>query len=431
VARDPLTAWSQQVIEHDPATKDDFLSSIDPESDLGEARRNAAALEALYGPALEREAELLGRFRGGETGEEWSGEYRRFLEEPGAVHGGAGSGANGHGLYAGAAGLIDEGSIARRREAPRERPACLVTAYYANVYFGLRQAIDIDSLRAAIDAIDPGAPHASRKKVHYLSALLHAASVSTSGTSHFAQPRHLTKASELRAMARRRLSVIPTVFEEFSRGIAEAVRATRHSPGNQCFLGDYRGLIEDARGQARFRFPSDVDLIYLDPPYTTDNYSRFYHVLDVLARYDYPPLERDRNGRVVRGRYPVIGRRFQSGFTSRILVEEEFRAIARAAAGSGAKLVVSYSWPSGLLLKEYARQGGRIDPLDRFEALFRESYSDVSTRKRRMMHSGQGDSNISIEEILVVCRGPRSVAQSATLRKRVKTRQSQIPTKRK
>jgi hypothetical protein len=400
-------AIARAFIEHDPGTKEAFLGSVDPERDLGAARRrNAEALDALYAPALEREAELLGRFERGESSERWSREYRRFLEEPGAVHGDSRGG--GVGLYAGAAPLLEKDAIARRRERPGELPACLVTAYHANIYFGLRQAIDIDSLRAAIDAIDPGAPHAARKKVHYLSALLHAASVSTSGTSHFAQPRHLTKASELRAMARRRLARIPDVFAEFSREILETVRATDHLPGNRCFEGDYRGLLEGGEGRAapRFRFPIDIDLVYLDPPYTADHYSRFYHVLDVLARYDYPPLERDRSGRVVRGRYPAIETRFLSGFSSRARVEEEFRTVARAAAGSGAKLVVSYSSPTGLLLREYARRGER-DPLRRFEDLFRESFRDVSAQTLPMLHSGQGDSFLSIDEVLVVCRDPR------------------------
>ena len=88
-------------------------------------------------------------------------------------------------------------------------------------------------------------------------------------------------------------------------------------------------------------------------------------------------------------------------------VEEEFRQVIRAAAGAGAKLVISYSWPTGLLLKRYARENQRQDPIRRFEDLCRESYASVETRRRAMMHSGQGDTNLEIEELLLVCGEPR------------------------
>jgi adenine-specific DNA-methyltransferase len=49
-------------------------------------------------------------------------------------------------------------------------PYCLMTSYFASTYFGIRQAIEIDSLRYAIDR----AP--LRRRDHYLAALIDAAS---------------------------------------------------------------------------------------------------------------------------------------------------------------------------------------------------------------------------------------------------------------
>jgi hypothetical protein len=141
----------------------------------------------------------------------------------------------------------------------------------------------------------------------------------------------------------------------------------------------------------------------LDPPYTADNYSRFYHVLEVIAGYDYPDLERDRGGKVLRGRYPVLGSRFQSDFCRRSRVEDEFRKIIRAASAAGAKLVISYASPTGLLLKRYAAEGSRKAPLKRFQDLCREGYSRVRVLTCPLNHSGQGDSTLRVEEVLVVC----------------------------
>ncbi|MBI4603239.1 MAG: DNA adenine methylase, partial [Planctomycetes bacterium] len=404
-------AIARSLIEHDPGAKEGFLRSVDPRRDLeGAYERNVSALEDLYAPALAHEAQLLESFEDGDSGDAWLSDYRAFLEEPGSAYEGPAGpvrAAPRGGPYGRAAALLSEASLAAYRQDPGRRPACLVTAYYANIYFGLRQAIAIDSLRAAIDELDPRAPHAEAKRAHYLSALLHAASISTSGTSHFAQPRHLTKASEVRAMAARRLIGVRETFEGFSREILETVERTNHRAGNRALCRDYHDLTEGTGAGARFAFPGGADLVYLDPPYTKDHYSRFYHVLEVLTRYDYPELETDARGRIVRGRYPRLAVRFQSGFTSPSRVEDEFRRVVLASAGSGAKLVVSYSWPTGLLLKEYAVRRPGEDPVRRLEDLCREGYGEVSACRKALLHSGQGDKNRRIEELLVVCRGPR------------------------
>jgi 16S rRNA G966 N2-methylase RsmD len=403
-------AITRSFIEHDEAEKEAFLASLDPGVDLDHAfDRNLAALEAAYAPALEAEARLLDEFRSTGGRGDWPSRYRSFLECPGGTYPLAHPirwNGNGASLYSSASALLDESAVAARRRNPGLRPACLVTAYYANVYYGLRQAVVLDSLRAAVADLDPSDPFRARREAHYLSALLHAASVTTSGTSHFAQPRHLRKDSELRAMAKRRLEDVWECFSDYSASISQTVLSTTYCEGNRALEADYRAFID---AQGAFAFPEAPDLVYLDPPYTMDHYSRFYHVLEVLSRYDYPELERDGRGNVVRGRYPEIARRFRSGFCRPASVEAEFRRVIQASAACGAKLVVSYAWPSGLLLKQYAEHGGRGAVLERFEALCLEAYREVETLRRPMMHSGQGDSNIAIEELLFVCKEPKAL----------------------
>ena len=380
---------ARSLIEHDPGSTEEFLASVDPERDLQASfQANFAELEALLSPTRDKERLLLKRFESGARGDCWCHDYRSFLEET--------TSEDTIGL---SPTFIDD-----YRSGKRRRPACLATSYYGNVYFGLAQAMAIDSIRAAIDDLDSSDPMCERKRIHYLSALLHMASISTSGTSHFAQPRHLRKDSELRAMATRRIPDLWTVFSKCSSEIVSTVRQTSYTDGNRAFVGDYQALLNEQRTE--FLFPSAPDLIYLDPPYTADNYSRFYHVLEVLVRYDYPRLATDRSGRVLRGRYPEIEERFQSGFCRAPSVEEEFRQVIRAAAATGAKLVISYSSPTGLLLKRYMRETPERDPVERLEELCQEAFSDVRTERRALMHSGQGDSNLSIEELLVVCRQP-------------------------
>jgi len=398
------TVIARSLIEHHPDTKPSLLATLDVVEDLSEVfSQNLERLSAAYAPALEEERRFLAEYR--DTGGEgkWPSRYRNFLERARRLWPGCRVPARSR-LYGGAREILGRAAQEARREDPTLRPASLATTYWGNVYFGLEQAIEIDSLRAAIADLDGHDELAEARRTHYLSALLHAASVTTSGTSHFAQPRHLKKDSELRAMARRRLASVFDVFAGYSDEIADTVRQTIHVGGNVASTGDYQRTIDPADGA--FRFPGDIDLVYLDPPYTADNYSRFYHVLEVLARYDYPELQRDRSGEILRGRYPALSDRFQSGFCRAARVEDEFRTVIRAAAASGAKLVISYSSPTGLLLKQFARDGDR-PPLERFRDLCRESYGAVRILERPLMHSGQGDSNISIDELLVVCTEPR------------------------
>jgi hypothetical protein len=205
-------------------------------------------------------------------------------------------------------------------------------------------------------------------------------------------------------MARRRQIDVFERFEEFSHDIAETVSRTDYVSGNRASVGDYRRLLTAGD---RFEFPFPVDLVYLDPPYTSDHYSRFYHVLNVLARYDYPLLETDPHGRILRGRYPRRELRFRSGFCKKATVEDEFRRVIRGSAGCGAKLVISYASPTGLILKLFAQRFPDEDPVCRLERLCGEAYRSVETRRLPLRHSGQGDSSLPVDELLVVCRDPR------------------------
>jgi len=408
VIANDVQAYSEVVtralIEHSPADKEAFLTALSAGLDLTDVfARNFDALERRYGLDLAREDEFLGEFRDG-GGPSWEARYRAYLERFATIFPGEPVPTSA-GLAPGATTILSPREIDRRRRDPRVGPSCLATTYYANVYYGLRQAFELDSLRAAIDAIEPSQPWAAKLRAHWLAALIGVASVSTSGTSHFAQPRHLRKDSELRAMAKRRTIDVKQLFAEQAAAIAETISAIDHRPGNRVLQGDYRELL---RAGGAFDFGDevdDVDLVYLDPPYTADNYSRFYHALESIARYDYPELERGRDGAVLRGRYPLRSRRFRSDFCRAAAVEGEFRRVIEGCARIGAKLVISYSYPSGLLLKGYARSGV-VDPVARFRALCRERYRCVDVERRTLLHSGQGDSNVEIDELLLVCSRP-------------------------
>lgn len=373
------------------------LEHLDPEEDLQRSfQGNFEQLERFVDEPLSREDDLLPRVIG-ELGAGTAGnaveDYRRMLEcspSPGEPSRGEGN------LYAKLGPLYD-GFLEQRRAQPDLLPYGLFTLYFQNTYFGLRQCLALDSLRAAIAKIPDKDPHRERKQALYLAALLYAASISTSGTSHFAQPRSTRKDSELHAVAKRRTQDIDL---EFHRAL-DAIRRewgerTQHF-AHRVFNGDGETLLRPGSALD----DESLDVVYLDPPYTSDNYSRFYHVLETLVTYDYPELER-RAGQVTRGIYPVKEQRFTSDFCRTDGVEKAFRTIAEHTARRGAKLLVSYSEDSGLLLKQW-RKAGEENPRGKFRELFRDSFDQVEIRDRSLLHSGQGDSNRKTTELLVLC----------------------------
>ena len=106
-----------------------------------------------------------------------------------------------------------------------EPPHRLCTARYANAYFGVNQAAELDSLRSAIDlAIPQDAP----LRDLCLSALLLAACTATSGP-HFAQPPKITSVRSLRQIAERRARSISWEFELALRRLASTRAASSPS----------------------------------------------------------------------------------------------------------------------------------------------------------------------------------------------------------
>jgi adenine-specific DNA methylase len=198
--------------------------------------------------------------------------------------------------------------VGRRRCTNRLTPYLLFTSYFANIYFGLRQCVEIDSLRYGIDNLaDPVA------REWALGALVASASrVATTYAGHFAQPlvrrweevglNELSRIIEKRALS---------VFHEFSvrmMNLAQESESVLHRV--QVVPGPWQTAVEHLSASP---LPSEV-LVYVDPPYRREEYSRYYHVLETLVTYDYPTV-------AGRGRAPVksAGGRFASEFFTRSL----------------------------------------------------------------------------------------------------------------
>jgi len=217
--------------------------------------------------------------------------------------------------------------------------ACF-TATYANAYFSLKQCAEIDSIRCAIDTLRGRGVLTQSQFDWGLLALGHAALRVANTTGHFAQ--FLTPSE--RNFRRVAQQFGRSVFEQWSAslGSLKPSGTPEWRADNFATRSDCDSLLRTLSGSG------DVGIVYCDPPYTDDQYSRFYHVWETLVLNDYP---------AVTGAGLYRSDRFTTDFSLRSKVGGAFQALVEEVASTGADLVLSY--PSNGLLHDI---GG--NPLD-------------------------------------------------------------------
>jgi adenine-specific DNA-methyltransferase len=178
---------------------------------------------------------------------------------------------------------------------PRKFPYRLFSITYAGGYFGLRQSLEIDSFRFALDIASQTNMITSEEHAWCLLALGTACTRVANSTGHFAQFLRPTLQNHRRVLAKRRRSV-RSEFVDALKSLQPigffGWRAT-----NKVFQTDTLTLLGHLR-QSQTR-PA---VVFADPPYSKAQYSRYYHILETLILYDYPASQgvgRYRDGRFV------------------------------------------------------------------------------------------------------------------------------------
>jgi len=221
-------------------------------------------------------------------------------------------------------------------QSPNAIPA-LLSETLSGTYFGLEQALRLERLRSAVDlAAERGRVTPWDRSVA-LTALCAAASAAVfSAGKHFAQPHRVQEGKDLRFHAQRALRDravdVDGVFIQALFDIRAASRPAGEGHHASCCKVEDASA-DDLRGWG-------IGTVYADPPYTAQQYSRYYHVLETLVSGDLPVLQRVR-GQVTRGLYPEG--RYLSPFCSRRQAPAAFRHLAEISSRAGARLVLSYS----------------------------------------------------------------------------------------
>lgn len=189
-----------------------------------------------------------------------------------------------------------------------------LTLAYGGYYFSPWQSLWLDALR---ETLPPNDEH----RVIGLAALIQAASYCAASPGHTAQP---FKANDTAGRF---------LLEAWNRDIARRVReaseriATRHA----VYLGEV--YCEDA-GSVALKLKS-TDLVFIDPPYSGVHYSRFYHVLESVAR--------GRIGDVFgSGRYPQPDERPASAYSVKTRSRAALTDLFGKISSRGATAVVTF-----------------------------------------------------------------------------------------
>lgn len=231
---------------------------------------------------------------------------------------------------------------------------CLASLYYSAGYFGLLQCIHLDALRYAIDR----AAGMDEARDWLLAAWLSAASAVANAPGHTAQ--YLKPNSE-RASLRIVSAWRRSVWDQFQNALIaiKPVGTAEWRRGNRAHASDALTLLQSNKLRS-------VGMVYADPPYTRDQYSRYYHVLETLYKYDFPSVEGE-------ARIGPLGDRFSTGFCLRSKVIATFEQLFGAISALGVPLVLSYP-SSGLLtdaggaVRELAKDAFRIEKHESFGA---------------------------------------------------------------
>jgi adenine-specific DNA methylase len=196
----------------------------------------------------------------------------------------------------------------------RTRDGYPITQAYGGHYFSPTQAIWIDVLRQTLPERDPSRTAA-------LAALIYAASRCAASPGHTAQPFQPTRT------AKKHLK------EAWDKDIVAYTRKALDFMTSQFALKEGDAFVADANDVARILTPGDV--AFIDPPYSGVHYSRFYHVLETIAKGE-------SGGVSGVGRYPPRALRPQSRYSVKTHSLTALEELLRSVSEKGARAILTF-----------------------------------------------------------------------------------------
>ncbi|CEQ18974.1 DNA adenine methylase [Paraclostridium sordellii] len=239
-------------------------------------------------------------------------------------------------------------SISDLRKYKDDIPNVLFTLYYSSSYFGIKQSMDIDSIRYAIEFIECK----TTKSILFTSLFFAMKECVFAKDGHMAQPLNMetSKKRMLRLKARSIYDIFIDKLNEFNND--DFVLSQNN---NKCYNKDFRTLLETEES-----IKNEVGFIYIDPPYTDMQYSRYYHILNTVVLYDYPEISLSR-GAISKGIYREG--RYQSPLSQRKHALNEIDFLFRFCKENKINVALSYAYPIDTQKQATNRYTASIDDL--------------------------------------------------------------------
>lgn len=240
----------------------------------------------------------------------------------------------------------------------------LISRYFGGVYFSYKQCVELDSILEEI-------PNENKKnKYLLLSSLISTASdiVNTVG-NQFAQPIQPRNKDGIP-----KSNIGKRVLKDRSKDVYTAYASWVSKYTNLEEAEFKHTIIKDDYLKALDCLDNTTKVVYADPPYTRDHYSRFYHVLETICLKDFPEISTTKiKGNIDLSRALYREERHQSPFCIKSKASEAFDQMFNKISKINASLVLSYS-----PFDESVKSHPRVMTIDKITELGSKYFNNIS-----------------------------------------------------
>jgi adenine-specific DNA methylase len=209
---------------------------------------------------------------------------------------------------------ITKATVEKCRDWCEDQKGLPITRAYGGHYFSPTQSVWIDALRRTL-------PKKVSDRTAALAALIQAASQCAAAPGHTAQPFQSTRTAK------------KFLQDAWGKDIVERTRDSLCSLAAQHANCAGRANVVDANKAAKGL--REGDLAFIDPPYSGVHYSRFYHVLETIARGECGAVEGV-------GRYPAPMHRPRSKYSIGTQSAEALDDLLETVSSKGARAILTF-----------------------------------------------------------------------------------------
>lgn len=264
----------------------------------------------------------------------------------------------------------------------------LFLRYYSTNYFGIKQAIEIDSIREFIDSVDDYCV----KNFLFASLFYAMKECVFSKDGHMAQPLNIEK-NLTRFFKVRKKSIKENFFLKLNEFSSPDYVDNKFDSKAYNYSFDELLLNKNIM--------KDINVIYADPPYTDMQYSRYYHLLNTCLDYDYPNITIN-NGVYTSGLY--LDNRYQSKLSKKSTCLSEMKKLIDYSSTNNIMLIISFAYPLDAKTQKTDRYVMDVDDLiDYCKIKFGKRHVLVNTINYNHSNN-RNSSRKKVNEYLIICK---------------------------